>query len=246
MALFSIIVPTFNAGDKLARTLDSIRAQDFDDVEILVQDGSSTDGTRDFLVGQDNVKWQSEPDGGIYDAMNRAIGRATGEFLMFFGAGDRMEAGALLELSVAIERERAGQSRALLLLYGDAWWESQNRRHGGRFSQWRFTRTSVCHQAMVFERALFERLGNYDVRYPNSADYAWNILAWGDGGIRKVYVPLLIARYEGGGQSDTSEDTAFLEDVLGLVQRHFSFPVRTLYTLRRKAPRGFKRLLGRR
>ncbi len=245
MPQFSLIIPTFNPGDKLAQTLNSIRGQGFESLEIVVQDGGSTDGTREFLGLRRDINWQSERDGGIYDAMNRAIVRSSGEFLMFLGAGDCLEAGVLKQIALVIEREKR-QSSAPLLLYGDVWWQSLGRRHGGRFSQWRFTKTSVCHQAMVFERALFERLGLYDVRYRNSADYAWNIRAWGDKTIRKHYLPLLMARYEGGGQSDQSEDAAFLEDVLGLVQRHFSFPVRTLYTLRRRAPQGFKKLWRRR
>ena len=242
--LFSFIIPTFNPGEKLKITLDSIRAQNFDSLEILVQDGNSTDGTRAFLETQSDVFWQSERDGGIYDAMNRAIARSSGRFLMFLGAGDTLEAGVLEHIARAIEGEQS-KSKAPLLVYGDVWWETQNRRHGGRFSQWRFTKTSVCHQAMVFEKSLFERVGLYDVRYRNSADYAWNIRAWGDKTIQKKYLPLLIARYEGGGQSDLTQDRAFLEDVLGLVQAHFSFPVRTLYTLRRRAPQGLKKLLRR-
>lgn len=242
--LFSIIIPTFNVLEKLKSTLDSIRAQEFESVEILVQDGASSDGTRAFLEQQGDVAWRSERDDGIYDAMNRAIERASGRFLMFLGAGDRLEGGVLNRLSEEIARQRA-QSEAPLLLYGDVWWESRNRRFGGRFGQWSFTKNSVCHQAMVFEASLFERLGLYDVRYRNSADYAWNIRAWGDAGVRKIYLPLLIARYEGGGQSETSQDEVFNAEVLGLVQQNFSWPVAALYTLRRRAPRGIKQVLRR-
>ena len=243
MPLFSIIIPTFNALQPLQITLDSIRAQRFESVEIVVQDGASTDGTREFAATQSDVQMESAPDGGIYDAMNRAIERASGRFLIFLGAGDTLENGVLSEVAAVIESYRGAKP---LLLYGDVWWQSRGARYGGRFGQWRLTRGCPCHQAMVFEASLFGRLGLYDVRYRNSADYAWNIAAWGDADVEKKYLPLLMARYQGGGQSETTEDAVFNADVLGLVQRHFSAPVRALYTLRRRAPRGFKRLLGRR
>ena len=237
MPLFSIIIPTFNALQPLQDTLASIRAQEFESVEIVVQDGNSTDGTREWVANQSDLQAASAPDGGIYDAMNRAIERASGRFLIFLGAGDTLEAGVLNEISAAIGTYRGDKP---LLIYGDAWWQSRGARYGGRFGQWRLTRQNVCHQAMVFEAKLFGRLGLYDVRYSNSADWAWNIAAWGDAGVEKRYLPLQVARYQGGGQSETSEDTAFNADVLGLVQRHFSAPVRALYTLRRRAPQSLK------
>ncbi len=243
--LFSLVIPTYNALDALKLTLDSVRAQDYSSLEILVQDGASHDGTLEFLAGQSDINWRSERDGGVYDAMNCAIARAHGEFLMFLGAGDTLEAGALRQLAAAIGHERV-QTEGPLLIYGDAWWQSQNQKRGGRFSQWRLTQQNICHQAMVFQAELFERLGLYQARYSNCADWAWNIRAWGDDEVKKIYLPLLVARYQGGGQSETSEDSAFNADVLGLVQRNFSLPVAALYTLRRRAPQGLKDRLARR
>lgn len=241
--LFSVIIPTFNAHEKLIQTLDSIHAQNFEGVEILVQDGASTDGTRAFLQEQGDVAWRSESDGGIYDAMNHAIERASGRFVMFLGAGDRLENGALDALAAEVRKAGLG---APLIVYGDAFWEARGQRLGGAFSQFDLTTRNVCHQAMVFERALFERLELYSLRYSNCADWAWNIRAWGDADIEKRYVPLLIAHYQGGGQSESREDENFNADILALVQANFSWPVRALYTLRRRAPQGLKNILPRR
>ena len=240
--LFSIVIPTFNVLEALKPTLDSIRTQDFADLEILVQDGASTDQTRAFLESQSDLNWRSERDDGVYDAMNRAIGRARGRFLIFLGAGDRLEASALRALADEIERAKGAKP---LIVYGDAFWEARGQLIGGRASQWSLTTRNVCHQAMAFERGVFERLGLYQTRYRNCADWAWNIRAWGDAGIEKRYLPIVVARYQGGGQSETRQDEAFNADVLGLVQRHFSWPVAALYTLRRRAPQGAKQWLKR-
>ena len=157
-------------------------------------------------------------------------------------AGDTLESGALRALANEIEKKRSG---APLIVYGDAFWESREQRLGGALNQRDLTTRNVCHQAMVFERTLFERLGLYEIRYRNCADWAWNIRAWGDKGVEKRYVPLLVARYQGGGQSETATDENFNTDILGLVQSNFSWPVRALYTLRRRIPQSVKNLLRR-
>ena len=91
--LVSIIVVTFNAIEKLRLTIENIMTLESDNYEIVVQDGASTDGTADYLATLDSrVRWQSESDKGIYDAMNRAIDRAQGKYLWFINAGDRISA----------------------------------------------------------------------------------------------------------------------------------------------------------
>jgi glycosyltransferase involved in cell wall biosynthesis len=242
MPLFSVIIPTFNVKDKLEITLQSLRDQDFSDLEIVVQDGNSADGTKEFLQNQSNIQWKSEADSGIYNAMNRAIALSKGQFLLFMGAGDTLRPGVLSQMAAQIEANKKRYTDQPLLIYGDVFWKSRNQVHGGRFSQWRFTQTSICHQAIFYERSIFELLGLYDERYVNSADYALNVRAWGRKDIRKVHIPLIVSDYEGGGISDTTVDEVFVHEVLDLIWANFSFPVRSLYLLRRRAPGFLKRL----
>lgn len=91
--LITVITSTFNAAGHLGRAAKSIREQAYRNVEWLVVDGGSTDGTVDVILENDDVidYWQSESDGGIYDAWNKALPHVTGCWVMFLGADDRLE-----------------------------------------------------------------------------------------------------------------------------------------------------------
>ena len=237
--LFSIIIPTFNPGYKLRATLDSIRAQNFEALEIVVQDGASTDETRDFLAGQGDVCWESAPDGGIYDAMNRGIGRATGRFCLFLGAGDTLEAGVLAAMAPLL----AGQS-GLRFVYGHVAL-SDGATYDGPFFAAKLRTKNICQQAIFYERTLFARLGGFDVRYPLLSDWEFNFRCFGDAQIEKRFVPLVVARYEGDGRS-IRPDEAFLRDRLALIRRHLGARQWALALVAKAVPGALKtRMKGR-
>ena len=105
--LFSIITITFNAEQVLPPTLDSVKRQSFTNFEHLVVDGASTDGTVEIAErsGIKGISVVSEPDRGLYDAMNKGIRRAKGEYLIFLNAGDAFHApSSLQEIADAIEQ----------------------------------------------------------------------------------------------------------------------------------------------
>jgi glycosyltransferase involved in cell wall biosynthesis len=104
--VFSIITVTFNAEKHLAQALDSILTQNYPNVELIVVDGGSTDQTLSIIRERETKisYWISEPDKGIYDAMNKGIALATGDFIGFKNADDWYEAGAFLKLEEAIQR----------------------------------------------------------------------------------------------------------------------------------------------
>lgn len=209
---FSIIIPTFNARAKLEATLDSVRAQGFADLEILVQDGASTDGTRAFLAAQDDVNWQSEADRGVYDAMNRAMARARGRYFYFLGTGDLLRAGALAAVAAQLPAHDQG------LLYGRVWWISEDEFYGTHFTALDLARRNISHQAAFYGRELFERSGAFDERYPVFADYALNIRLWRSAS--RQWLDLVVADYEGGGLSAQRRDPNFERDKVRLVWRH--------------------------
>src|SRR5690348_15407970 len=94
--VFSVIIPTFNAANYVAATIDSVLRQEKGLAEVIVVDGGSTDGTVEILKGYgERITWISEADRGVYDAMNKGIDLAHGRYLNFQGAGDVMRAGAL-------------------------------------------------------------------------------------------------------------------------------------------------------
>jgi len=95
--LVSVITIAYNAVEPLRRTLDSVRAQRWDAIEHIVMDGGSTDGTVDLLLARDHeiALWRSERDLGIYDAMNKGVAHAIGEYVLFLNSGDVLRGQAL-------------------------------------------------------------------------------------------------------------------------------------------------------
>ena len=104
---FSIIVVCYNAGEKLEKTIASIRRQTEDDYEIIVQDGLSADGSVERLSAAADLRLFRERDEGIYDAMNRAVSHAAGKYLFFLNCGDYF---ADEEVLAKVKREIAGNS----------------------------------------------------------------------------------------------------------------------------------------
>ena len=238
MPLFSIIIPTFNAGEALRHSLDSVLAQTGADYEILVVDGASTDETIALLSSHgDGVAWSSEPDNGVYDAMNKGIARATGEWLYFLGAGDLLRPDVLRAIA-----PRARQLNGAALIYGDVWLCDQDQRFGGAFPPARLRSWNPSHQAIFYQRAVFEKLGVYDLQYRTAADYAFNLACWGDDEIVKQYVPLVIADYAGGGLSVTQPDAAFERAKLRLIYQHLGARNGWLRRLETAMPAPLKRL----
>jgi hypothetical protein len=115
----SIITVTHNAVHTLQATLDSVRAQDYPDIEHIVIDGGSTDGTIDIIRRNPDrfAYWTSEPDGGIYEAMNKGLAKATGDWVLFLNADDTLhDAHAVSRVFAAAGRPWAGK----LVIYGDS------------------------------------------------------------------------------------------------------------------------------
>lgn len=209
--LISVITPTFNSGAKIAATVASVLSQKKWLYEFLVIDGGSTDGTLAHLRAQGPaLRYLSEPDEGIYDAMNKGIRLSSGKFLYFLGAGDRLLPEVLEAVAAEIRKlSGQGQTSRPTLLYGNVDWSSYSRPYDGRFDRFKLLRRNICHQAIFYQRSVFERLGYYNTKYLSLADWEFNIRCFNDRGIRKRYIPLRIADYEGNGKSATAPDPAF-------------------------------------
>ena len=212
--LISVITPTFNSGAKIAATVASVLSQQKELYEFLVVDGGSTDGTLAHLRAQGPaLRYLSEPDEGIYDAMNKGIRLTSGKFLYFLGAGDRLLPGVLEAVAAEIRRLPCqAQTSRPTLLYGNVDWSRYSRPYDGRFNRFKLFRRNICHQAIFYQRSVFERLGFYNTKYRSVADWEFNIRCFNDRGIRKRYIPLRVADYEGVGHSTTTLDLAFSAD----------------------------------
>lgn len=215
--LVSIVTPALNAGEKIGTTIASVLRQDSSLFEYHIIDGGSVDTTLD-VVRRDapNADLVSEPDTGVYDAINKGIFRSRGRFVYVLGAGDVLRAGVLERLA-----ESLSTMPRLSIMYGNVYWVSQKRVYDGSFSKRDLTTHCICHQAMFIDRAVFDLLGPYDLRYPVSADWHFNILCFSDPRIRVRHVDEVVADYEGGGISDTVYDAQFQSELPRLIRRSF-------------------------
>lgn len=179
MPKFSIITVTYNAGKVLENTIQSIVAQTYKNVEYIIVDGASTDETLSIVE-----KYRpyihtliSEPDKGLYDAMNKGILSVSGDYLCFLNAGDSFHGNETLQLMV-----RSIQGNELPdVLYGETE-IVDSQRHFVRMRRlsapvclnWKSFRQGmlVCHQAFFAHRSLVE---SYDLKYRFSADFDWCI-----------------------------------------------------------------------
>lgn len=165
----SVISITFNAVDCLEKTIESVIKQSGLDVEYIIIDGGSTDGTVDIIksYGDYISYWVSEPDNGIYDAMNKGISVATGEVLAFLNAGDHYNDDCLKTVAERIVNND--------LVIGNAYKTSNNER-AGLFQycpdEYEY-KMPCCHQAVFTRKKVFDELGKYDTQYRICADYEW-------------------------------------------------------------------------
>ncbi|WP_276501746.1 glycosyltransferase family 2 protein [Terrimonas pollutisoli] len=207
---FSIVIATFNAEQTLEKTLRSIINQRFKDFELLIIDGRSTDQTmhilRQFSAGDSRIKILSEPDAGVYDALNKGIRLAEGQWLYFLGADDFFYADDVLEkLQIVMKNTTAS------IVYGNVWYEQYGRFYDGKFTISKLLTRNICHQAVFYKSGVFAEIGIYNLLYKTEADYDFNLRCWLRGA-RTQFVPVTIAFYTSGGLSGSSRDSALVDD----------------------------------
>lgn len=194
--LFSVVTVTLNNLDSLQKTDDSLKQQSFTNYEWIVIDGNSHDGTQNYLKTT-KANWLSEKDSGIYDAMNKGIDRAQGDYIIFMNAGDSFADKKILAiLGSAIQTNNSPD-----FIYGDAL-EILNghtvlkkSRSHRKINQGMFTH----HQAMIYSRTLLDDR-EYDTAYSIAADYDLTLRLLKE--VRKVtYLPHPICLFESGGIS---------------------------------------------
>lgn len=193
MPEISIIIPCLNAETTIQRCINSIISQTFTNFEIIVQDGKSQDGTIRIVeaFNDSRISIYSEKDNGVYDAMNKAIDKAKGEWLYFLGSDDALRDNDVLN-NVAKEL-RKGDSD---FVYGNAWFLKGQNKHVGEVDRKTLvTKTNICHQAIFYKKRLFQLLGKYSLEFEIWADWDFNIRCFSHPDINVTYIDLIIADY---------------------------------------------------
>jgi glycosyltransferase involved in cell wall biosynthesis len=205
--LISIITAVFNGAATLEQTIRSVAGQNFKNFEYIVVDGGSTDGTINLLNKYaDNIDyWVSEPDKGIYDALNKGIDLARGDWLYFIGADDRLADDSVLQRFFL----RPADSE---LMYGNVYWGEGGDAVAGEFFEEKFYFQNICQQAIFYNKKLFKRIGKFDLRYRLVADWVFNMKAFGLKTTKPIFIDTVIAVFSLDGMSTNVWDKDFLRD----------------------------------
>ena len=230
------VTVTYNAADVLQRTLDSVLAHDYPDIVHLIIDGASTDGTQEMVndyieCSNDSgnghrIQLMSEPDKGIYDAMNKGLRSLDGDYVCFLNAGDFLPASDTVSRIAAAVAESAPA-----VLYGDTDIVDAEGRflHHRRLAPpenltWKSFRHGmlVCHQAF-YARTDFAIATPYDQQYRYSADVDWCIRIMKAADKEKVPLQnlhMVVANYTEEGQT-TLHHRESLKERYRVMERHY-------------------------
>jgi len=201
----SIITITYNSAKTLQRALESVLSQNYPDIEHVLVDGASTDGTRELIEAyaakHPNVRWISEPDEGIYNAINKGIRMASGDVIGFLHSDDVLySADSIGQIAAAMTASQAD------VIYGDLQyckgdkvvrrWKSNDFHPSALKFGW-----MPPHPTVYVRREVYEQVGPYDEWFRISADYDM-ILRIFTAGYKTHYIPEVLVKMNTGGTSN--------------------------------------------
>ena len=201
MEKVSLLLTTYNSAQNLPITLESIQSQTYKKIEVVIVDGASSDATilliEQFTKNTDlEVKWVSEPDKGLYDAMNKAYHMSTGDIIAV--CNDRLcEKDAVALLVDAIEKsgkDCIGAHSDLVYVDGERIVRTWHMGQGSIRQGW-----MPGHPTLFLKREIYEKYGEYDITYRCAADYEFMVRFLKDEKNKLAYVPkVLISMFYGG------------------------------------------------
>lgn len=208
----SIVTVCFNSHEDLVKTIKSVAEQTFSSFEYIIIDGGSSDGSKDVIIANEAIvsKWISEPDRGIYDAMNKGIDLASGEWIIFMNAGDVFYDNTVLE---SVFSKKIDDS--IGIIYGDVELDfGKGRKVLKSFNKFDSNNVAreLCHQGVLTRSVILKKI-KYDLNYSIFADIDSFIkidkLGW-----KLDYVPIIYATYEiTNGISSTKPILSFKEHI---------------------------------
>lgn len=244
----SVITVSYNSSATIADTLRSVASQSHADVEHILIDGGSTDGTMAvvFSVGGRLHRVVSEPDKGIYDAMNKGLAMASGDIIGLLNADD-----VYADAEVLHRVAEQFASRPLDLLFGDLVYVRQDdtdvvvrRWIAGNYSRQQLRLGWMPpHPTVFIHRELLQSVGKFDLSFRIAADYEFLLRCFSGGGLRWTYLPLTLVRMRNGGESNRSLGNVLrksAEDLKALRKNGVGGPLTLLFKNLRKIPQFFR------
>lgn len=189
----TVVTVVLNAVTVLEDAIKSIQNQKYENIEYIVIDGGSTDGTVELIHDYKHVisYWESEKDRGIYDAMNKALSLASGDWLLFVGADDEL----LVQLSDLVLKMTDRKA----IYYGDVLFSETGEIYGGPFSRYELMQRNICHQCIFYPRSVY-KTKFYSLAVGMQADYLYNIELWGNN-IIFIYLRYTVSKFSIAGRS---------------------------------------------
>lgn len=203
---FSIITVCYNASTTIRATIASVLDQAYQELEYIVVDGKSSDGTVDILrdIADKRLTFVSEEDSGIYNAMNKGLKMASGDYLIFMGADDTFFDKDVLK-KVADKLTDNDE-----VVYGDVMLKTRQRLYNGAFSRWTWGHRNICHQSIFYPKSVYGRY-LYNEKYRSVADWDYNLRLLIDG-IKFTYIRETISTFnDRDGLSSSCKDYDFLK-----------------------------------
>ncbi len=245
----SIITATFNAEKTIEAAIQSVLEQTYSSIEYIIIDGNSKDKTLEIVKKYDSQisKIISEPDKGIYDALNKGIKHATGDIIGFLHADDLLDhKDTIREIAETFSKEECDA------VYGDLEYvQSQNPEKIIRY--WKSCSYSPsllkkgwmpAHPTLFIRKAVYNQIGLFNIDYKISADYEFILRLFSQNKYKASYLPQVITRMRIGGESNKSIKNIIRkskEDLNALKQNHIGGISILIWKNVSKIPQFFKR-----
>jgi glycosyltransferase involved in cell wall biosynthesis len=214
----SIITINFNSAEGLQKTIESVISQVFSDFEYIIIDGGSTDSSVNVIKQYENriTYWISEPDKGVYNAMNKGILQAKGEYCLFLNSGDTLYSKTILNEIFNMNYAEDIITGNFLKQYPkkeivDKGHAYHRAKEGKNLSLFDFFVSNIPHQATFIKRKLFDRYGLYDENYKIVSDWLFFLKTIVFESVEVKYIDTTIARFDMEGISNANMALHMLE-----------------------------------
>lgn len=224
----SIITVCLNAKDTIEETFKSIFNQTYEDVELIVVDGLSTDGTIDVIKKYKSkiAYFISESDKGIYDAMNKGVSLATGDFIFFLNANDTLYDNQTLEKV----KNKLIENPTVKFLFGDIEviyrneQEPQIKTYTNIKNDFSLMFDNLCHQSIFYHKSLFEKYDLYSMQYKIYSDWDFNIRCLVKNKVEALYLPIVISKFDFTGISSDPNSQSIWEPERKMILKKY-YPI---------------------
>ncbi len=225
--LITVITAVYNGAEFIEASILSVINQSYDNVQYIIIDGASTDDTLNIIMKYDDRidYWISEPDTGIYDAINKGVSIVNDGWILVLGADDCLLRGALEKVSKYLSDPNS-------VYYGNVLMPGWGKVFGGKFSRYRVMYSNIPHQAVFYPAWLANRY-KYSLKYRIAGDYELLIKLFCRKELRFVYIPVVVTIYnDENGVSSNCSDKIFYNDKRLLIKQYFPVYLYFLFIVR--------------